>query len=184
MLVQAYPGYPGQIHTTAKTPEQRIHAERRELGIDHALVGGVMARRWGLPQQLAAAIEHHHAEDVTGEAALVRLADMLAHYAQGQAVAPDQLLAVVAVRKEGADEREDDDGDHRAEQGGRDDARIRLDLDATDDGVDDDVDELRDDQLGERGDNQAAVSQRGNALVATGVGHGAAEYRQIEPWSG
>ena len=85
VLVQAYPGYPGQIHTTARTPEQRIHAERRELGIDHALVGGVMARRWGLPQQLAAAIEHHHAEDVTGEAALVRLADMLAHYAQGQA---------------------------------------------------------------------------------------------------
>ena len=64
VLVQAYPGYPGQIHTTARTPEQRIHAERRELGIDHALVGGVMARRWGLPQQLAAAIEHHHAEDV------------------------------------------------------------------------------------------------------------------------
>ena len=94
VLVQAYPGYPGQIHTTARTPEQRIHTERRELGIDHALVGGVMARRWGLPQQLAAAIEHHHAEDVTGEAALVRLADMLAHYAQGQAVSPDQLLAV------------------------------------------------------------------------------------------
>jgi putative nucleotidyltransferase with HDIG domain len=94
VLMQAYPGYPGQIHTTAKTPEQRIHAERRELGIDHALVGGVMARRWGLPQQLAGAIEHHHADEVTGEAALVRLADMLAHYAQGQAVAPDQLLAV------------------------------------------------------------------------------------------
>jgi putative nucleotidyltransferase with HDIG domain len=94
VLVQAYPGYPGQIHTTAKTPEQRIHAERRELGIDHALVGGVMARRWGLPQQLASAIEHHHADEVTGEPALVRLADMLAHYAQGQAVAPDQLLAV------------------------------------------------------------------------------------------
>ena len=68
VLVQAYPGYPGQIHTTARTPEQRIHAERRELGIDHALVGGVMARRWGLPQQLAAAIEHHHTEDANGEA--------------------------------------------------------------------------------------------------------------------
>src|SRR5436309_916600 len=40
------------------------------------------------------AIEDHHADGVTGEAALVRLADMLAHYAQGQAVAPDQLLAV------------------------------------------------------------------------------------------
>jgi putative nucleotidyltransferase with HDIG domain len=94
VLVQAYPGYPGQIHTSARTPEQRIHAERRELGIDHALVGGVMARRWGLPQQLAAAIEHHHTDEANGEAAIVRLADMLAHYAQGQAIAPDQLLAV------------------------------------------------------------------------------------------
>jgi putative nucleotidyltransferase with HDIG domain len=94
VLVQAYPGYPGQIHTSARTPEQRLHAERRELGIDHALVGGVMARRWGLPQQLAAAIEHHHTDEANGEAALVRLADMLSHYAQGQAIAPDQLLAV------------------------------------------------------------------------------------------
>jgi DNA-binding CsgD family transcriptional regulator len=93
VLVQAYPGYPAQVHKNARTPEQRVHAERRELGIDHALVGGVMARRWGLPQGLAAAIEHHHGEDATGEAGLVRLADMLAHYAQGQAVAPDQLLA-------------------------------------------------------------------------------------------
>jgi putative nucleotidyltransferase with HDIG domain len=94
VLVQAYPGYPGQIHKTARTPEQRVHAERRELGIDHALVGGVMARRWGLPQPLAAAIEHHHGEQVSDEAALVRLADMLAHYAQGAPIAPDQLLAV------------------------------------------------------------------------------------------
>jgi putative nucleotidyltransferase with HDIG domain len=94
VLVQAYPGYPKQVHTTARTPEQRLHAERRELGIDHALVGGVMARRWGLPQPLAAAIEHHHSDEAMGEAGLIRLADMLAHYAQGQAIAPDQLLAV------------------------------------------------------------------------------------------
>jgi putative nucleotidyltransferase with HDIG domain len=93
VLVQAYPGYPMQVHKTARTPEQRVHAERRELGIDHGVVGGVMARRWGLPHQLAATIEHHHAEDVGGESALVRLADMVAHYAQGQPIAPDQLLA-------------------------------------------------------------------------------------------
>ena len=93
-LVQAYPGHPAQIHKTARTPEQRVHAERRELGIDHALVGGVMARRWGSPQPLAAAIEHHHGDDVSDEAALVRLADMLAHYAQGASIGPDQLLAV------------------------------------------------------------------------------------------
>ena len=97
VLVQAYPGYPAQVHKTARTPEQRVHAERRELGIDHALVGGVMARRWGLPQPLAAAIEHHHGDDASPEAALVRLADMLAHYAQGQPIAPDQLLQVARL---------------------------------------------------------------------------------------
>src|SRR5947208_13175414 len=69
VLVQAYPGYPIQVHKSARTPEQRVHAERRELGIDHAVVGSVMARRWGLAQPLAAAIEHHHGDDVTGEAA-------------------------------------------------------------------------------------------------------------------
>jgi putative nucleotidyltransferase with HDIG domain len=94
VLVQAYPGYPVEVHKSARTPEHRVHAERRELGIDHAVVGGVMARRWGLPHPLAAAIENHHADESGNEAAIVRLADMLAHYAQGQTIAPDRLLAV------------------------------------------------------------------------------------------
>ena len=50
VLAHAYPGYPRQVHGDAKTPEERIHRERRELGVDHALVGGVLARRWGLPR--------------------------------------------------------------------------------------------------------------------------------------
>ena len=92
VLMHAYPGYPAQVHGTARTPEERIHRERRELGVDHALVGGVLARRWGMPKAVASAIERHHAEDATGEAAFVRLADMLAHYAQGGAVSPTELL--------------------------------------------------------------------------------------------
>ena len=83
VLMHAYPGYPGQVHGNARTPEERIHRERRELGVDHALVGGVLARRWGLPKSVASVIERHHADDAVGEAAFVRLADMLAHYAQG-----------------------------------------------------------------------------------------------------
>jgi len=78
VLVHAYPGYPRQIHAEARTPEDRILSERRELGVDHALVGGVLARRWGLPKSVASVIERHHAEDVDGEAAVVRLADMIA----------------------------------------------------------------------------------------------------------
>jgi putative nucleotidyltransferase with HDIG domain len=92
VLGYAYPAYPAQVHGAARTPEARLHRERLELGVDHALVGGVLARRWGLPARLAAAIERHHADDAEGEAALVRLADMLAHYGHAQAVDPKALL--------------------------------------------------------------------------------------------
>ena len=92
VLMHAYPGYPRQIHGSARTPEERLHHERRELGVDHALVGGVLARRWALPKPIASAIERHHAEDAEGDAAWVRLADMIAHYAAGQAVASAELL--------------------------------------------------------------------------------------------
>jgi putative nucleotidyltransferase with HDIG domain len=92
VLLHAYPAYPDQIHGPARTPEQRVHRERRELGVDHAVVGGVLARRWGLPNRLASAIERHHSEDAQGEAAVVRLADMLAHYGHGQAVDPRELI--------------------------------------------------------------------------------------------
>src|SRR5204863_6181135 len=92
VLMHAYPGYPEQVHGAARTPEERVHRERRELGVDHALVGGVLARRWGLPGPVASAIERHHSEDAQGEAAFVRLADMLAHYAHGDQVSPNSLL--------------------------------------------------------------------------------------------
>ena len=93
VLMHAYPGYPKQVHGPARTPEERLHYERRELGVDHALVGGVLARRWNLPNAIASAIERHHADDATGDAAYVRLADMVAHYSQGGAVSSTELLA-------------------------------------------------------------------------------------------
>jgi putative nucleotidyltransferase with HDIG domain len=92
VLLHAYPGYPAQVHRGARTPEERIHQERRELGVDHALVGGVLARRWGLPPAIASAIERHHNQDVEGDAAVIRLADMLAHYEQGAQVSPAEML--------------------------------------------------------------------------------------------
>jgi putative nucleotidyltransferase with HDIG domain len=97
VLLHAYPGYPAQVHRNAKTPEERIHQERRELGVDHALVGGVLARRWGLPATVATAIERHHNPDVEGEPAFIRLADMLAHYEQGAAVSPTEMLKAARI---------------------------------------------------------------------------------------
>lgn len=41
-----------------------LEAERRVLGIDHAEVGGAVARHWKFPEILVSAIEHHHDPDV------------------------------------------------------------------------------------------------------------------------
>jgi putative nucleotidyltransferase with HDIG domain len=104
VLLHAYPGYPAQVHRGARTPEDRIHQERRELGVDHALVGGVLARRWGLPATIATTIERHHNPEVEGEAAIVRLADMLAHYEQGAPVSPAEMLRTARAVGLGPDE--------------------------------------------------------------------------------
>ena len=92
-----YPGYPESVCGDARTPEERVVRERRELVVDHALVGGALARRWGLPDAIATAIERHHSEKALGDAAFVRLADMLAHFAQGHRVAPGSLQRMAAA---------------------------------------------------------------------------------------
>jgi putative nucleotidyltransferase with HDIG domain len=94
VLVHAYPGYPREVHGDARTPEERLQRERRELGVDHAVVGGVIARRWGLPGVLAQVIESHHAKDAEGEAAIIRVSDMLAHHLLGATITPSEMLSV------------------------------------------------------------------------------------------
>jgi DNA-binding CsgD family transcriptional regulator len=92
VLIQAYPDYCSQAHQHARTPQERVRHERAELGVDHALVGGVLIRRWGLPDSLAGPIERHHDPEAKGAAAIIRLADMLAHYEQGAPVAPAEMV--------------------------------------------------------------------------------------------
>jgi putative nucleotidyltransferase with HDIG domain len=91
VISRLHPGYKVYFDAISRTPEQRLRDEREQLGIDHSLVGGVLARRWNLPQRIAVAIERHHAEDADGLAALVATADMVAHYCQGEAIAPERL---------------------------------------------------------------------------------------------
>lgn len=86
VLMNLYPEYEGILGDRSATPEQRVKHERRELGVDHTLVGGVLARRWGLPGVIASAIERHHSESATGLAAAVRLSDLIAHQAVGDMV--------------------------------------------------------------------------------------------------
>jgi HD-like signal output (HDOD) protein/DNA-binding CsgD family transcriptional regulator len=92
VLIHAYPGYLSHVHHNSMTPCERARGERSELGVDHAAIGGVLIRRWGLPMALALAIEQHHNPEADGEAALLRLADMLAHHEQGTSIAPRELL--------------------------------------------------------------------------------------------
>jgi putative nucleotidyltransferase with HDIG domain len=93
VISNLHPGDRGHLDAVLKTPEQRLREERERLGIDHALVGGVLARRWNLPQRIAIAIERHHADDAEGLAGVVATADMVAHYSQGEVVSPERLHA-------------------------------------------------------------------------------------------
>ncbi|MFN8161310.1 MAG: HDOD domain-containing protein [Solirubrobacterales bacterium] len=93
VISRLHPGYRSHLSSGSRTPEQRLRDEREQLGIDHALVGGVLARRWNLPQRVAVAIERHHVESADGLAAMIAAADMIAHYSQGEAVSSERLRA-------------------------------------------------------------------------------------------
>ena len=93
VISRLHPGYKVYFDAASRTPEQRLRDEREQLGIDHALVGGVLARRWNLPQRIAVAIERHHSDEAEGLAAMVATADMVAHYSQGEAISPERLMA-------------------------------------------------------------------------------------------
>ena len=100
VLMHAYPGYPRagprrRPHARGAHPPRAPRARRRPRA----------GRRRARPplgparQPSPSAIERHHSDDAEGEAAFVRLADMLAHYAQGAPVSPTELLARRARRR-------------------------------------------------------------------------------------
>jgi DNA-binding NarL/FixJ family response regulator len=83
VLARLHPGYAEQFDQRAMPSYERVAAERRELGIDHALVGGVLARRWGIHSRVAETIERHHSTRASGAAAAVAVADMVASHTEG-----------------------------------------------------------------------------------------------------
>jgi putative nucleotidyltransferase with HDIG domain len=91
-LQRARDDYPERILRDARTPEERLEAERRELGIDHAELGAELARRWRLPDETADAIASHHDGGRDDDGVLVRVADMLTHYGHDRPVDLDQLI--------------------------------------------------------------------------------------------
>ncbi len=89
------PQHTGDVDVAGTSPEDRARNERRALGIDHASLGGALLLRWGMPEELAGTVAAHHTSDTEDElATYVRLADMLAHHAQGHTVDRTIMLRV------------------------------------------------------------------------------------------
>lgn len=82
----------------AVPPIRTIADERERFGTDHAKVGGWIARRWGLPEDLCAAIERHHDPGAPPEALArpVWLADIAVHAARGVEDAVQRLPEAAA----------------------------------------------------------------------------------------
>jgi putative nucleotidyltransferase with HDIG domain len=77
------------------SPEERVRQEQQLWGMDHASIGGVLLRRWGLSEEIVSNVAKHHSPaDVRDVASCVRLADMLAHHAQGHVVNRQTLLSL------------------------------------------------------------------------------------------
>jgi putative nucleotidyltransferase with HDIG domain len=91
-LVLADLGAGSEAPAEGETPEERLRVEREGFGIDHAAVGAVLVRRWRLPPTVAAAVERHHADDATGAAAVIKLADLVAHYVCGSPIPLQTML--------------------------------------------------------------------------------------------
>jgi putative nucleotidyltransferase with HDIG domain len=93
-LVALSNGYLAELSDHSATPEDRLANERRRFAIDHAAIGALTLRRLGLPQPIVALVDSHHSTDVLGRAAIVRLADMLAHLAYGDPVSAEALRSI------------------------------------------------------------------------------------------
>ncbi len=102
VLATASSDYLAALGDASVTPEERLAEERRRLAIDHAALGAIALQRLGVPKAIATIVERHHSPDAGGAAAIVRLADMLAHAATGDAV--DSAALMTAARRFGLQE--------------------------------------------------------------------------------
>jgi putative nucleotidyltransferase with HDIG domain len=97
LLAKIWPDF-GTLTPLRHTPEELLAHERRTLGYDHATLGALLAQRWGLDGRVMTALSEHHTAKRAGEAAtFVRLADMVVHYAHGEAVDQSVMLNLAAA---------------------------------------------------------------------------------------
>ncbi len=97
VLAASHDDYPRNLDLRKSSPEDRVRAERRDLGLDHASVGALALRRWSLPESIARAVEDHHNPEAGGMGAMLRLADMLAHFSHGAPTTPRSLTEAASA---------------------------------------------------------------------------------------
>jgi putative nucleotidyltransferase with HDIG domain len=98
VLARARLDYSSAMDPKTTSPEQRVRQERQALGTDHASLGGLLLARWGLPDRLVGIVAAHHNSEAENEpATFVRLADLVAHQAQGDAVDRRLLLRLASA---------------------------------------------------------------------------------------
>lgn len=97
VLLQADPDYADRLDDGSATPEERLVRERERFGVDHAAIGSLLLGRWSVSTRISSAVDRHHSDDSGGLAAIIGLADMLAHHAAGQAVDHRRLVRLARV---------------------------------------------------------------------------------------
>ena len=91
-LCVAFADYPDAFYKGARTPRERLEVERERVGTDHAALGGLLLRHWGLPGRIAAIVARHHDPPPGSEAALLNLADAIVHHSHDGSVEPEEVL--------------------------------------------------------------------------------------------
>ncbi len=82
VLAHHFPGPFGRALAAARADGVPLHeAERSEVGLDHAAVGGMLLDRWNFPEVLRAPVAGHHGDPAGDGVALVAAADALARQA-------------------------------------------------------------------------------------------------------
>ncbi len=86
LIQQTFPAAWAQLIAKPGDPlgEEACARERAVFGVDHAFVGAEVLKRWGVPDEIAEPIRHHHHPERlagtphAGRAELLQFADMLA----------------------------------------------------------------------------------------------------------
>jgi putative nucleotidyltransferase with HDIG domain len=91
-LCVVFGDYPDAFYGRSRTPAGRVRVERERIGTDHAALGGLLLRHWGLPDRTAAMVARHHDPPPGSEAALLQLADAIVHHSHDGAVEPKRVL--------------------------------------------------------------------------------------------